>query len=263
MSCLHVVSLYRRLKLEGGDAVPRVVLFGGKAAPGYAMAKKHIKLINDVAAIINSDPAMQGRLRCVFMVNYNVSLAERIIPAADLSEQISLAGKEASGTGNMKFQMNGALTIGTLDGANIEIREQVGDDNFFLFGMNADQVSERRSGYVPQRHIDQSEALQGALALIEDGFFSTDQPDLHHDVVRYLRHDDPYMICADFDDYLACQRRVEEAYADPQRWMSMVIANIAHAGAFSSDRTIQQYADDIWDAKPVHIELDASGAPAD
>ena len=259
MNCLHVIALYRRFKIDKIEGVPRVVLFGGKAAPGYAMAKKHIKLINDVAQIINTDPEMSGKLCCVFTPNYNVSLAERIIPAADLSEQISLAGKEASGTGNMKFQMNGALTIGTLDGANIEIREQVGEDNFFLFGMDAEQVNQRRAeGDNPRDHIARCEELAGAIELIEDGFFSPEDSELHRDVVDYLRYDDPYMICADFEDYLACHDRAAKVYADPRAWMEMVVRNIAHSGKFSSDRTIGQYAKEIWGVEGVTIAMDGT-----
>ncbi len=263
MNCLHVIALYKRLKLDREALLPRVVLFGGKAAPGYAMAKKHIKLINDVAEIINGDPDTSASLKCVFLPNYNVSLAERIIPAADLSEQISLAGKEASGTGNMKFQMNGALTIGTLDGANVEIREQVGADNFFLFGLDADEVRETRvRGYHPKRFIDQSPLLQSVLSLIDDGFFSPDDRTLHRDVADYIRYDDPYMICADFDAYVACHERAAQAYADPRRWHQMVVHNIAHSGKFSSDRTIAEYARDIWQAQPVPVTLEPYGPPA-
>jgi glycogen phosphorylase len=256
MCCLHVVALYRRLKFQReADFVPRTVLFGGKAAPGYAQAKKQIKLINDVAAIVNDDPDTEGRLRCFFVPNYNVSLAERIIPAADLSEQISMAGKEASGTGNMKFQMNGALTIGTLDGANVEIREEVGADNFFLFGLDAAGArSLKREGYDPGAFIARSEPLRGAIELIASGFFSPDDRDLHREVVDYLRYDDPYLICADFDAYLACQDRAAATFADPARWSRMAVLNIAHSGKFSSDRTIAEYAREIWDASPVAVE---------
>lgn len=262
MNCLHAIVLYRRLRFERADMVPRTIIFGGKAAPGYAQAKKHIKLINDVATTINSDPVTEGRLRCVFLANYNVSLAERIFPAADLSEQISMAGKEASGTGNMKFQMNGGLTIGTLDGANVEIRQEVGADNFFLFGLDAEQARAlKQSGYEPQEHIDASEDLKTALEMIEDGFFSTEQRDLYRDVVRYLRYEDPYLICADFADYVACQKEVERAYSDTARWDRMVIKNIVHSGHFSSDRAIRQYADEIWKVSGVPIEMEPNKPP--
>jgi starch phosphorylase len=265
MSCMHVIALYRELKFGDGasTAVPRVVLFGGKAAPGYARAKKHIKLINDVASIVNADPAIDDKLKCVFLSNYNVSLAERIIPAADLSEQISMAGKEASGTGNMKFQMNGALTIGTLDGANIEIREEVGADNFFLFGLDAEQVRDAKAaGEAPHSYIERCQPLRGAIELLESGFFNPEQPGLYQDVVDYLRHDDPYLICADFADYHACQRRAAETFSDEAAWGRMVVHNIAHCGKFSSDRTIRQYADEIWGLSAVPVELEPYVAPA-
>ncbi|MCA9618523.1 MAG: glycogen/starch/alpha-glucan phosphorylase, partial [Myxococcales bacterium] len=226
---------------------------GGKAAPGYAMAKRHIKLISDVASIVNNDPATEGKLRCFFLANYNVSLAQRIIPAADLSEQISMAGKEASGTGNMKFQMNGALTIGTLDGANIEIREEVGADNFFLFGLDADQVQQRQQSYDPLRAIEDCPPLKAVLELIEGGYFSPEQPTYHQPVVDYLRYQDPYLIAADFADYLACHERVEATYRDQDAWTRMALVNIARSGKFSSDRTIAQYAAEIWGAKPVVV----------
>ena len=257
MCALHVIVLYRRLRFEKRDIFPRAVIIGGKAAPGYATAKKHIRLINDVASVVNNDPAVAGRLACVFVPNYNVSRAERIIPAANLSEQISTAGKEASGTGNMKFQMNGALTIGTLDGANVEIREQVGADNFFLFGLTAEQVATVYArGHDPRPFIAACDELQGALELLENGFFSPDEPDLYRDVADYVRRRDPYLIAADFSDYLACQARVEEDYADRATWMHKVVLNIAHSGTFSSDRTIREYAGEIWGVEPVHIELD-------
>ncbi|MEM6789343.1 MAG: glycogen/starch/alpha-glucan phosphorylase [Myxococcota bacterium] len=258
MNCLHLVAQYRRLKFAHPDDdvfVPRFVVFGGKAAPGYAQAKKQIKLINDVATIINQDPQCQGKLAALFWPNYNVSQAEHLIPATDLSEQISMAGKEASGTGNMKFQMNGALTIGTLDGANIEIREEVGADNFFLFGLHADAVrGQKAAGYDPNRFIDETEELRAAVELIEEGFFSPEHRDLHREVVDYLRLRDPYLICADYADYARAQREVDDAYRDASRWGRMVVHNIASSGKFSSDRTIAQYARDIWDVTPVPVE---------
>ncbi len=257
LDCLHAIVLYRRIKFEGQrDVVPRTIIVGGKAAPGYELAKRHITLIHDVGAIINEDRSVGDLLKCVFVPNYNVSLAERIIPATDLSEQISMAGKEASGTGNMKFQMNGALTIGTLDGANIEIREEVGAENFFLFGMDAAQVEERRrQGYHPGGFIAGSEELRAAIDLIEQGYFSPEDPYRHRVVTENLRNVDPYMICADFDDYMACHDRVSEAYLDQERWLRMVVANIAHSGKFSSDRTIAEYADEIWGVTPVPVTL--------
>ena len=259
LACLHIIALYRRIKEDPTyDMVPRTFVFGGKAAPGYAMAKLHIKLINDVAATVNGDPVVRNRIKVVFLANYGVSLAQRIIPATDLSEQISVAGKEASGTGNMKFAMNGALTIGTLDGANIEIREAVGADNFFLFGMNADEVRAlREQGYDPARWIERSEPLRGALELIASGFFSPDDPTRYEPVVRDVWTSDTYMVAADFDAYLDCQARVEETYRDQDRWTTMVANNLAHVGRFSSDRTIAEYARAIWRVTPVKIDSSA------
>jgi len=257
LNCLHIVALYQAMKADPkADWVPRTFIFGGKAAPGYAMAKMHIKLINDVAATINEDPAIHGRIRVVFIANYSVSLAERIIPATDLSEQISLAGKEASGTGNMKFAMNGALTVGTLDGANIEIREAVGPDNFFLFGMDTQQVQElRKAGYRSTDWIAKSPRLKAALDLIASGFFSPDEPKRFDPVLHDMWTDDKYMVCADFDAYYECQQRAAEAYRDPTRWAKMVVHNLAHVGRFSSDRTIAQYAEEIWGVKPVVVRV--------
>ncbi len=259
LNCIHIISLYWELKQDpSADRPPRSFIFAGKAAPGYATAKLHIKLINDLAAIINNDPAMEGRLQVVFVPNYDVSLAERIIPGSDLSEQISLAGFEASGTGNMKFSMNGALTVGTLDGANIEIREAVGADNFFLFGMTVDQVAKARAaGYHPGEHILRSDRLQQALSLLESGFFSPDDHDRYLPVVNQLRYHDPYMLCADFEDYVACQARVGQVFRDVEQWDRQVVHNLAQIGRFSSDNTIRQYAEEIWGVKPVKIDLPA------
>lgn len=258
LNCLHIIALYQQLKEEPGlERVPRTFLFGGKAAPGYFTAKKHIKLINDVASTINADPAMRGRLRVVFLPNYGVSMAETIIPGTDVSEQISMAGKEASGTGNMKFAMNGALTVGTLDGANIEIREAVGEDNFFLFGLDAPQVVElKRQGYVPAQYIEGSPRLHGALELIKSGFFSPDDKGRFNDVLRALWNDDQYLVCADFDSYWECQERVDAAYKDEERWSKMVVSNLANMGRFSSDRTIREYAEEIWGAKPMVVSME-------
>jgi starch phosphorylase len=257
LNCLHIIALYQAMKADPrAEWVPRTFVFGGKAAPGYATAKMHIKLINDVASTINEDPSVDGRLRVVFIANYSVSLAERIIPATDLSEQISLAGKEASGTGNMKFAMNGALTIGTLDGANIEIREAVGPDNFFLFGMDTKQVQDlKAAGYRSADWIDKSPRLKNALDLIASGFFSPDEPKRFDPVLHDMWTDDKYMVCADFDAYYACQERVAQTYRDAARWAKMVVNNLAHVGRFSSDRTIAQYAEEIWHAKPVTVHV--------
>jgi starch phosphorylase len=257
LNCLHIVSLYQAMKADPTAAwVPRTFIFGGKAAPGYAMAKLHIKLINDVAATINDDPAMRGRLHVVFMANYGVSLAERIIPATDVSEQISLAGKEASGTGNMKFAMNGALTIGTLDGANVEIREAVGPENFFLFGMDATEAQARSdAGYRPAEFVERSAKLRGAVELIGSGFFSPEDPRRFDAVVHDLWNVDTFMVAADFDAYAACQEAVAQAYRDPTSWARMVVHNLSQVGRFSSDRTIAEYAKEIWNVKPVVVAM--------
>lgn len=257
LDCLHIIAMYRALKRDPTTPMPaRTFIFGGKAAPGYHLAKLHIKLINNVADTINVDRDIHGRIKVVFLANYNVSLAEKIIPAADLSEQISLAGKEASGTGNMKFAMNGALTIGTLDGANIEIRETVGADNFFLFGMNADEVRElRSSGYRSADFIERNGQLNDAIEMIDSGFFSPDDPGCFQAIVHDLRSRDPYMVCADFADYVACQQRVSQMFVQPDTWMRRVVYNLSGVGQFSSDRTIEEYARDIWRVQPVAINL--------
>lgn len=258
LNVLHAIHLYREFKQNPSSTrVPRLILFGGKAAPGYAAAKQHIKLINDVAEIINNDPTINDKLRVYLLPNYCVSMAEVVIPAADLSEQISTAGKEASGTGNMKFAMNGALTIGTLDGANIEIREQVGKENFFLFGLTVDEVKTlKKEGYNPKLYINESEDLQAILELLESGFFAPEDHGRYRNIVSWLRNDDPYMLCADFDSYVACQRKVEELYIQPRAWAKATLHNIANMGFFSSDRTIQQYAEEIWETKPIDVKLE-------
>ncbi|TMB27618.1 MAG: glycogen/starch/alpha-glucan phosphorylase [Deltaproteobacteria bacterium] len=253
LNLLHVVALYQRVKKNPDLAiVPRTFIFGGKAAPAYATAKLIIKLINSVASVVNKDPAVKGKLRLVFLANYRVSLAERIFPASDLSEQISTAGKEASGTGNMKFALNGALTIGTLDGANVEIREEVGADNFFLFGLTASQVSElQRRGYRPRDHYEQNPELKAVLDLINSGFFEPEHPDLFKPLIYSLLEHDTYMLLADFQSYAECQERVGKTFLDPDRWTRMAILNIAHMGKFSSDRSISEYAERIWKARGV------------
>jgi glycogen phosphorylase len=257
LACLQVIALYLKIKHQPElDIVPRAYLFAGKAAAGYAMAKLHIKLINDVAAVINNDPVVQGRLAVAFLPNYGVSLAQSIVPAADLSVQISTAGKEASGTSNMKFALNGALTIGTLDGANVEIRQEVGPENFFLFGLRADEVERlRASGYDPQSYIDRSPALAEALDLIESGFFSFGEPRRFRPILDSLRHTDPYMVCADFEDFMATEALAAEAYRDELDWSRRAVFNIAGASRFSSDETIRQYAHEIWGLQPVSVDL--------
>jgi starch phosphorylase len=253
LNALHVITLYNRLKANPQAAVvPRTVIFSGKAAPGYWMAKLIIKLINALADAVNRDAELDGRLRVVFLANYGVSLAEKIIPAADLSEQISTAGKEASGTGNMKFALNGAITIGTLDGANIEIREEVGEENIFIFGRTADEVRQLQSrGYDPWTYYASDPALKQALDMIDNGTFSPGQPDLFRPLVRSLLYEgDPYMVLADYAAYVACQERVSALYLDRAAWLRKSILNCAHMGRFSSDRTIREYAQKIWGIGP-------------
>ena len=253
LNVLHVIHLYDRiLRDDTVGMVPRCVLIGGKAAPGYHVAKLIVKLINDVAAVVNSEPRTQQLLKLVFLPNYRVSAMEVICPATELSEQISTAGKEASGTGNMKFMMNGALTIGTLDGANIEIREQVGDENFFLFGLTAEEVSEKRQGYDPNSIIAQDEDIQRVMNLLEGGHFNRSEPGIFNLLTSGLRSGyDPWLTIADFRSYIEAQKKVNEAYKDQSAWNRMSILNTASSGWFSSDRTIQQYADEIWQVKPV------------
>ncbi|SCY60492.1 glycogen phosphorylase [Nitrosospira sp. Nl5] len=254
LNVLHVVTLYNRIRLHpDADGVPRTVIFGGKAAPGYVKAKLIIKLINDIADIVNNDPKAAGRLKVVFMPNYDVSTAEEMIPAADLSEQISTAGTEASGTGNMKLALNGALTIGTADGANIEIRSEVGEDNIFIFGLDAAGVAKMKAnGYRPWDIYSANTELRTVLDMIGSGFFSPDEPDRFKSIIDSLLHQgDEYLLLADYASYIACQKEVELAYLDQERWVRKAILNVAHMGKFSSDRTVIQYADQIWDAKPV------------
>jgi starch phosphorylase len=249
LKLLHVITTYRRLRHDPAAAIPpRVVLFGAKAAPGYQMAKLIIRLINQVGARIAADPAMAGRLAVVFPANYNVTLAERIIPAADLSEQISMAGKEASGTGNMKLSLNGALTIGTLDGANVEIRDLVGDENFFLFGLTADEVVARKAGgYDPGAIYRQDAELRAVIDEIASGFYSPPgEPDLFRPIVETLLMRDEYLVMADYRAYIEAQDRVDAAWADPTHWTAMSIRNTARTGFFSSDRSMHDYFDRIW-----------------
>jgi starch phosphorylase len=252
LNVLHIITLYNRLR-HGGDCVPRTVIFGGKAAPGYAVAKLIIKLINDVADTVNNDPQVAGRLKVVFIPNYDVSNAEIIAPAADLSEQISTAGTEASGTGNMKMSLNGALTIGTLDGANVEIGEEVGWDNIFIFGLTADEVaSVQAKGYQPWDYYNANGELREVLNMIGSGFFSPSQPDRFKPIVdNLLQRGDQYLLLADYAAYVAKQGDVEAAYKNQDTWMKKAILNVANMGKFSSDRTIAQYAKEIWNVKSV------------
>jgi len=255
LNVLHIVALYNRLKRNPSAKVPpRTFIFGGKAAPGYYMAKLIIKLVNAVAVRINNDADLRGRLRVVFFPNFSVKNAQRIYPAADLSEQISTAGKEASGTGNMKFALNGALTIGTLDGANVEIREQVGDKNFFLFGLTVDEVQALRAkGYRPYDYYLNNPELKEVIDQIQSGYFSPENPGLFRPLVDSLLGHDEFMVMADYAAYAECQEKVGKAYLDTERWTRMSILNVARTGFFSSDRAIAEYCRDIWKVSPVRI----------
>ena len=255
LNVLHVIHLYDRIKRGDTDHwTPRCVLIGGKAAPGYATAKRIIKLINNVAFMVNNDPAVGDLLKVVFLPNYRVTAMEIIAPGTDLSEQISTAGKEASGTGNMKFMMNGAVTIGTLDGANIEIREEVGDDNFFLFGLTAEEVADTRQYYDPNAIIRDDEDLLRVMKLLECGHFNQFEPGLFDGIIQSIRSpQDPWLVAADFRSFVEAQRRVAEAYQDEERWTRMSILNAACSGKFSTDRTMQEYNEEIWRLEPVSV----------
>jgi len=257
LNILHVIGLYLRFKAGvDADMPPRTFIFGGKAAPGYRMAKLIIKLINAVGDVLNRDLTVRDRMKVVFLPNYNVGSGQRVYPAAELSEQISTAGKEASGTGNMKFSMNGALTIGTLDGANIEIRDEVGAENFFLFGLDAQEVATLRAeGYRPADYCDAHPELQEAIDLIRAGFFSRGDVKLYQPLLDSLLGYDPYFVMADYTSYAECQKRVSRAYADQEHWSRMSILNAARSGKFSSDRTVHEYCKGIWHVNPVPIRL--------
>jgi starch phosphorylase len=255
LNLLHIISLYSRLRNNPNlDITPRTFVFSGKAAPGYHMAKLIIKLIHSVADIVNRDPQVNRQMQVVFIPDFNVKNAQRIYPAADLSEQISTAGKEASGTGNMKFSMNGALTIGTLDGANVEIRQAVGEENFFLFGLTAEQVQARlAAGYQPLQAILGDPELSQALDLIDSGLFSHGDRQLFAPLTWNLRQHDPYLVCTDFRAYMNCQNDVDQCYRDTEHWTRMSIHNMARIGRFSSDRVIREYAQEIWRVQPIPI----------
>ncbi|MCU1697927.1 MAG: glycogen phosphorylase [Mycobacterium sp.] len=257
LSVLHIIRQYYRLKTNPGlEIAPRAYVFGGKAAPGYFMAKRIIKLINAVGETINHDPDVNRFMKVVFVPNFNVQNAHLIYPAANLSEQISTAGKEASGTGNMKFMLNGALTIGTLDGANVEIREEAGPENFFLFGLTEAEVEQvKRDGYRPSDYIDGNEELQAVLGLIANGQFSHGDTEVFKPLVDNLRHDDPFLVVADYAAYVECQDRVAAAWQDRDAWSRMSILNAARSGKFSSDRAITEYCDDIWNVSPVTVRV--------
>jgi starch phosphorylase len=259
MNALHCIALYNRIK--SGDTknfAPRTVMFAGKAAPGYYMAKLIIKFINNVAGIINNDPSTEGLLKVHFLPNYRVSLAEYVIPAADLSEQISTAGTEASGTGNMKFALNGALTIGTMDGANVEMHEEIGDENIFIFGLRTKEVDElNRKGYNPWDYYNGSGTLKQVIDLISSGYFSPEDPAMFNPIYdTLLRNGDRFMVMADFDSFVKCQEQVSKCYLDQDEWTKKSILNVARIGKFSSDRAIAEYAKDIWDVKPADVKLD-------
>ncbi|OLP19945.1 glycogen phosphorylase [Leptolyngbya sp. 'hensonii'] len=257
LNALYIITLYNRIKANPNlDSTPRTFLFGGKAAPGYYMAKLIIKLINSIAQIVNNDPDMHGRLKVVFLKDYNVKFAQRVYPAADLSEQISTAGKEASGTGNMKFSMNGALTIGTLDGANIEIREAVGTDNFFLFGLTAAEVqAQKAAGYNPWDYYHNNPELKRVIDRIASGFFSHGDRNLFKPLIDSLLYRDEYLLLADYQSYVECQDRVSQAYRDQDHWTRMSILNVARMGKFSSDRSIRDYLQNIWKASAVSVDV--------
>ncbi len=259
LNIIHAITLYLQLKDNPQmDFVPRTIIFGAKSAPGYAMAKLIIKLINSVAEVVNNDAEIGDKLKIVFLANYRVSLAEKIIPAADLSEQISLAGTEASGTSNMKFALNGALTIGTMDGANIEICEHVGRENIFIFGMNVDEVCElRKNGYRPQDYIEASPLLKRAIDLIRNNFFSLGEHDVFRPVLDSLTYDN-YMVAADFASYTEIQSQVSQLYRNQAEWQRACLRNIANMGFFSSDRSIREYSDHIWHTTPCRVSVQKS-----
>ncbi|OLP16937.1 glycogen phosphorylase [Leptolyngbya sp. 'hensonii'] len=260
LNVLNIITLYHRIKQNPNlEVTPHTFIFGGKAAPGYYMAKLIIKLINSVAEVVNNDPDVRDRIKVVFLPDYNVTLGQRVYPAAELSEQISTAGLEASGTGNMKFSMNGALTIGTLDGANVEIREEVGAENFFLFGLTADEVAALKArGYNPWDYYNSNETLREVINLISAGHFSHGDPHLFKPLVDSLLYRDPFLLLADYQTYVDCQDRVSQAYRDQDQWTRMSILNVARIGKFSSDRSIEEYCRDIWQVQPVKVELQES-----
>jgi len=262
LNALHIITLHNRIKNNPDESVvPRTVIFAGKAAPGYFRAKLSIKLINSIAQAVNNDPQIGDKLKVIFLPNYSVSLAQKIIPSADLSEQISTAGMEASGTGNMKFALNGALTIGTLDGANIEIMEEVGKDNIFIFGLTAEEVMHlKKSGYDPWHYYNEDPELKQAIDMIGAGYFSPSEPNLFHPLLNALFKDgDYFMVLADYAAYVKCQEQVSKEYSDQRLWAKKSILNVANMGKFSSDRTIREYAQEIWKAKPIPITLPGAG----
>jgi starch phosphorylase len=255
LNLLYIVTLYARLLRDPKAAIPsRTFIFGGKAAPGYFMAKTIIRLINAVGRVVNHDARVKARIKVVFFPNFNVKTGQTVYAGADLSEQISTAGKEASGTGNMKFALNGALTIGTLDGANVEIREEVGADNFFLFGLTAPEVAQRKAqGYRPAEELARDAELREAIEMIANGAFSDGDRGAFEPIVRSLVDHDEYLLFADYRSYVDCQQRASDAYADAERWTRMSILNVARMGRFSSDRAIREYCEDIWQVEPALV----------
>ncbi|KAM4690278.1 LOW QUALITY PROTEIN: glycogen phosphorylase, liver form [Rhinophrynus dorsalis] len=265
LNCLHIITMYNRIKADPKkDFVPRTVIIGGKAAPGYHMAKLIIKLITSVGEIVNNDPSVGQKLKVIYLENYRVSLAEKVIPATDLSEQISTAGTEASGTGNMKFMLNGALTIGTMDGANVEMAEEAGEENLFIFGMRVEDVAEMdKKGYDAKSYYEKLPELKQVIDQIKSGFFSPSKPDLFKDLVDMLFYHDRFKVFADYEDYVKCQERVSRLYKTPKEWTKVVIKNIAASGKFSSDRTIKEYARDIWGVEPSDLKIPPPNEPRD
>jgi starch phosphorylase len=257
LNILHIIALYHRLKTQPSlDLPPRVFVFAGKAAPAYHLAKLIIRLITAVGELINRDPGVRERLKVVFLPNFNVTNSQQIYPAADVSEQISLAGKEASGTGNMKFQMNGALTIGTMDGANIEIYDAVGAENFFMFGLRAaEAVALQRSGYQPYEWYQSNPELREVIDLLRSGFFSRGNAEQFRPLIDNLLYHDPYLVLADYQAYADCQQQISGAWLDTEHWTRMSILNVARSGRFSSDRTIREYCEQIWRVSPVPVRL--------
>ena len=251
LNVLHIITLYNRLKRDpNSDIYPRTFIFGGKAAPGYYMAKLVIKLINSVADIVNNDRSINNKIKVIFLKNFSVSMGEKVYPAADISEQISTAGKEASGTGNMKFALNGALTVGTLDGANIEIREAVGEENFFLFGLNVHEINSlKNSGYYPYNYYNGNSELKETIDKIASGYFSGGDTNVFKPIVDSLLNEDRYFLLADFASYVKTQEYVQKVYKDSDAWTKMSILNVARMGYFSSDRAIKEYCEEIWNAK--------------
>ncbi|XP_029396691.1 glycogen phosphorylase, liver form isoform X2 [Mus pahari] len=260
LNCLHVITMYNRIKKDPKKFfVPRTVIIGGKAAPGYHMAKMIIKLITSVAEVVNNDPMVGSKLKVIFLENYRVSLAEKVIPATDLSEQISTAGTEASGTGNMKFMLNGALTIGTMDGANVEMAEEAGEENLFIFGMRVDDVAALdKKGYEAKEYYEALPELKLVIDQIGNGFFSPNQPDLFKDIINMLFYHDRFKVFADYEAYVKCQEKVSQLYMNQKAWNTMVLKNIAASGKFSSDRTIKEYAKDIWNMEPSDLKISLS-----